>query len=185
MPCRLAIIGEMKTFVGLAKDRLAGLSVTPTVGLSRHVRTLCLLGFILCSNALGLALLHRHQGALSWAISLLFALDLGIISVEATKAALRWVRDCTAACFGGRGLSSSMRVHSSNAAMRILSVWRLPRQHLGGCRRRSSCANKQAYSHNHSAVAAPPMPMACSVNTVCILSSELGHTLHHFEAALP
>ncbi len=88
--CRLAVIGEMKMFVGLAKDRLAGLSVTPTMGLSRHVRTLCLLGFILCSNALGLGLLHRHQGALSWAISLLFALDLGIISVEASKAALRW-----------------------------------------------------------------------------------------------
>lgn len=87
--CRLAVIGEMKMFVGLAKDRLAGLSVTPTVGLSRHMRTLCLLGFILCSNVLGLALLHRHTGALSWAVSLLFALDLGIISVEATKAALR------------------------------------------------------------------------------------------------
>lgn len=81
----------MKMFVGLAKDRLAGLAVTPAMGLSRHVRTLCLLGFILVSNATCLALLHRHQGGLSWAVGLLFALDLGVISVEATKAAIRWV----------------------------------------------------------------------------------------------
>lgn len=87
--CRLAVIGEMKMFVGLAKDRLASLSVTPTVGLSRHMRTLCLLVFILCSNVLGLALLHRQMRELSWVVSLLFALDLGVISVEATKAALR------------------------------------------------------------------------------------------------
>lgn len=85
-------------FLGLAKDRLAGLSVTPTVGFSRHVRTLCLLGFILGANALGLTLLHRHQGALSWAISLLFALDLGVITVEATKAALRCACLCCSVC---------------------------------------------------------------------------------------
>jgi hypothetical protein len=79
----------MKMFVGLAKDRLAGLAVTPAMGLSRHVRTLCLLGFILVSNVTCLALLHKHQGGLSWAVGLLFALDLGVISVEATKAAIR------------------------------------------------------------------------------------------------
>jgi autocrine motility factor receptor len=84
------VIGEMKMFVGLAKDRLAGLSVTPAVGVSRHVRTLCLLLGIMAADGVSLLLLHSARASLSWAVALLFALDLGIIAVDAAKAALRW-----------------------------------------------------------------------------------------------
>lgn len=85
---RLALIGEMKLFVGLAKDRLAGLAVSPAAGLHRHVRTLSLLLLILAANVAALGLLSRQLGRLTWATCLLFALDVCITTVDTLKATL-------------------------------------------------------------------------------------------------
>ncbi|KAF8065463.1 RIN2 [Scenedesmus sp. PABB004] len=87
----LAVIGELKMFVGLSKDRLAGLSVSPAAGLGRHVRTLALLGLVLATNAAGIGLLAAHLGRLSWSVALLFGLDMGITAVDAARATLSCV----------------------------------------------------------------------------------------------
>lgn len=79
----------MKMFVGLAKDRLALLAVSPAIGLSRHLRTLCLLLTILGANLLSMMVLSRQLNELSGAISLLFGLDISITMVDAVKAAIR------------------------------------------------------------------------------------------------
>jgi len=86
---RLAVIGEMKMFVGLAKDRLAGPGGVPcrrpvqppahAVPPADHPGV----------NLLGMMLLSRQLGELSGAISLLFGLDMSITMVDAVKAAIR------------------------------------------------------------------------------------------------
>ncbi|WIA36902.1 hypothetical protein OEZ86_008148 [Tetradesmus obliquus] len=86
----LAGIGELKMFVGLCKDRTAGLSVAPAVTLQRHMRTLCLLLLVLAADAAGWLLLgwQYRQRQLSRGVCLLFALDLAVVAVDAAKAAL-------------------------------------------------------------------------------------------------
>lgn len=86
---RLAAIGELKMLVGVSKDRLAGLSVSPAAGLPRHARTLGLLLLLQGMNGLCLALLWRQQRELSRAICLLLGLDLAVIAVDAAKATVR------------------------------------------------------------------------------------------------
>jgi hypothetical protein len=91
--CRLAGIGELKMFVGLCKDRAAGLSVAPAVTLQRHTRTLYLLLLVLAADAAGWLLLlwQYQQRQLSRGVCLLFGLDLAVTAVDAAKATLRWV----------------------------------------------------------------------------------------------
>lgn len=83
-------------FVGLCKDRTAGLSVAPAVTLQRHMRTLCLLLLVLAADAAGWLLLgwQYRQRQLSRGVCLLFALDLAVVAVDAAKAALRYVEIC-------------------------------------------------------------------------------------------
>jgi hypothetical protein len=80
-------------FVGLCKDRAAGLSVAPAVTLQRYVHTLALLLLVLAADGVGWLLLlwQYQQRTMSWRMCLLFGLDLAVTAVDAAKATLRYV----------------------------------------------------------------------------------------------
>lgn len=107
--CRLAGIGELKMFVGLCKDRTAGLSVAPSVTLQRHLRTLCLLLLVLAADAAGWLLLlwQYQQRQLNKGVCLLFALDLAVTAVDAAKTTMRYAR------FGCGVCQDSLKGHCS------------------------------------------------------------------------
>ncbi|KAG1676963.1 hypothetical protein FOA52_014839 [Chlamydomonas sp. UWO 241] len=85
-----AMVGYMRIFMGVARDRLDALSVSPSSTTSAHMRALALVVCILGHDLVGVAALINSLGAMSTTKALLCAFDMAVVAVDGFKALLHY-----------------------------------------------------------------------------------------------
>lgn len=88
--CRFAVVGFLKMFVGLARDRFDSLISSPTATVAAHARTLALLLLLFANDVAWIVALLSDRGGTPLSHLMLWLFDTVVAALEAAAILVKY-----------------------------------------------------------------------------------------------